>query len=59
MKITTNKFKPEAVTASAGVSELAGCGPAGEGRVRITNPQGGVAPYEFSFDNCLVDCNNA
>ena len=40
-----------ALTASAGVSELAGCGPAGEARVRITNPQGGVAPYEFSFDN--------
>ncbi|MFN7100144.1 MAG: SprB repeat-containing protein, partial [Flavobacterium sp.] len=40
-----------AVTASAGVSELAGCGPAGEGRVRITNVTGGVAPYEFSFDN--------
>ena len=41
----------EAVTATAGVSELAGCGPSGEGRVRITNPQGGVAPYEYSFDN--------
>lgn len=37
-----------AVTATAGVSELA-CG--GLGRVRITNPQGGVAPYEYSFDN--------
>ncbi|WP_171946659.1 hypothetical protein [Flaviramulus basaltis] len=40
-----------AITATAGVSELAGCGPSGEGRVRITNPQGGVAPYEYSFDN--------
>lgn len=40
-----------ALTASAGVSELAGCGPAREGKVRITNPQGGVAPYEYSFDN--------
>ncbi|MGC1632368.1 MAG: hypothetical protein WA749_09690, partial [Gelidibacter sp.] len=40
-----------ALTASAGVSELAGCGPAGEGRVRITNPQGGTAPYQYSFDN--------
>src|SRR5690606_35752769 len=39
------------VTASAGVSELAGCGPGGTGRVRITNPQGGTAPYEYSFDN--------
>ncbi|MFV8351881.1 T9SS type B sorting domain-containing protein [Flavobacterium sp. XS2P14] len=51
MKIITIAQPLEAVTASAGVSELAGCGPSGEGRVRITNPQGGVAPYEFSFDN--------
>ena len=46
----------EALTASAGVAELAGCGPAGEGLIRITNPQGGTpfpAPnlYEYSFDN--------
>ncbi|WP_044633470.1 T9SS type B sorting domain-containing protein [Neotamlana sedimentorum] len=40
-----------ALTASSGVSELAGCGPSGEGRVRITNPQGGTPPYEYSFDN--------
>ncbi|MEC3908716.1 T9SS type B sorting domain-containing protein [Tamlana sp. 2201CG12-4] len=40
-----------AVTASAGVTELAGCGPGGEGLLRITNPQGGTAPYEYSFDN--------
>ncbi|WP_409446140.1 beta strand repeat-containing protein, partial [Mariniflexile rhizosphaerae] len=40
-----------ALTASAGVSELAGCGPNGEGKVRITNPQGGTPPYEYSFDN--------
>lgn len=40
-----------ALTASAGVSELAGCGPSGEGKIRITNPQGGTAPYEYSFDN--------
>ncbi|WP_082084353.1 T9SS type B sorting domain-containing protein [Flavobacterium sp. 316] len=39
-----------ALTASAGVSELAGCGPNGEGKVRITNPQGGVPGYEYSFD---------
>ena len=39
-----------AVEASAGVSELAGCGPNGEGRVRITNPQGGSGVYEYSFD---------
>ena len=40
-----------ALTASGGVSELAGCGPNGEGKVRITNPQGGTPPYEYSFDN--------
>lgn len=40
-----------ALTASAGVSELAGCGPAREGKVRITNPQGGVPPYEYNFNN--------
>ncbi|WP_027138071.1 T9SS type B sorting domain-containing protein [Gaetbulibacter saemankumensis] len=39
------------LTASAGVSQLAGCGPNGEAMIRITNPQGGTAPYEFSFDN--------
>ncbi|NHN25559.1 T9SS type B sorting domain-containing protein [Flavobacterium jejuense] len=39
-----------ALTASAGVSELAGCGPNGEGKVRITNPQGGTGTYEYSFD---------
>lgn len=43
-----------ALTASAGVSELAGCGPNGEGKVRITNPQGGtpfagVNPYQYEF----------
>ncbi|MBP0902252.1 hypothetical protein ACFSKN_15265 [Mariniflexile gromovii] len=44
--------QPDAgLTASAGVSELAGCGPNGAGRLRITNPQGGTAPYEYSFDN--------
>ncbi|MDO6761547.1 T9SS type B sorting domain-containing protein [Tamlana sp. 2_MG-2023] len=41
----------DALTASAGVSELAGCGTNGEGTVRITNPQGGEPPYEYSFDN--------
>lgn len=40
-----------ALTASAGVSELAGCGPSGAGKVRITNPQGGTPPYQYSFDN--------
>jgi gliding motility-associated-like protein/uncharacterized repeat protein (TIGR01451 family) len=44
-----------ALTASGGVSELAGCLVTGEGKLRITNPQGGTpfaAPnlYEYSFD---------
>ncbi|MBF02702.1 MAG: hypothetical protein CMP76_05345 [Flavobacterium sp.] len=43
-----------AVEASAGVSELAGCGPNGEGRVRITNPQGGSGVYEYSFDGGIT-----
>lgn len=41
------------LTASGGVSALAGCGPTGkeyQGQVRITNPQGGIGPYEYSFD---------
>ncbi|OOV28740.1 hypothetical protein BXU11_01990 [Flavobacterium sp. LM5] len=48
-----------ALSASAGVSELAGCGPAPNknyGKVRITNPQGGTPfagpnPYLFNFNN--------
>ena len=48
-RIITEPFS--SLTASAGVSELAGCGPGGEGRVRIINPQGGVTPYSYSFDN--------
>lgn len=51
MQAITITGPSSAVTASAGVSELAGCGPSGEGKIRITNPQGGTAPYEYSFDN--------
>lgn len=40
-----------ALTATASITELAGCGPSGEGKISITNPQGGTAPYEYSFDN--------
>lgn len=43
-----------ALTASGGVSELAGCGPLGEGKVRITNPQGGTPGYQYSFDNGVI-----
>ncbi|PXY44886.1 SprB repeat-containing protein, partial [Flavobacterium hydrophilum] len=43
-----------ALTASAGVGELAGCGPLQGGQptglLRITNVQGGTAPYQYSFD---------
>ncbi len=41
-----------ALSASAGVSELAGCDPSGNGygKVRITNPQGGTPPYTYSFN---------
>ncbi|MFB9106945.1 hypothetical protein ACFFVK_00010, partial [Flavobacterium gyeonganense] len=43
-----------AVTASAGVAELAGCGPlqAGQptGLIRFTNVEGGLTPYQYSFD---------
>lgn len=39
-----------ALTATAGVSELAGCGPGGEGKIIISNPQGGVPGYQYSFD---------
>ena len=51
---------PFALTASGGISELAGCGralfPTSYGKVRITNPQGGTPfpapdPYLYSFDN--------
>lgn len=48
-----------ALTASVGVAELSGCGPAGnveQGKVRITNAEGGVpilgadGPYQYSYD---------
>ncbi|WP_163409403.1 beta strand repeat-containing protein [Flavobacterium ajazii] len=42
------------VTASAGVAELAGCGPLQGGQptglIRFTNVEGGTAPYQYSFD---------
>jgi gliding motility-associated-like protein len=51
-----------ALTASAGVAELSGCGPAGnekQGKVRITNAQGGVAPYKYKFNGGWIDDNFA
>jgi uncharacterized repeat protein (TIGR01451 family) len=53
MQVITIAQPTTALTASAGVSELAGCDPSGAGRVRITNPQGGKAPYTYSFDGGL------
>lgn len=47
----------EALKATAGVSELPGCGPTPNtnyGQLQITNPQGGIAPYLYSFDNQLT-----
>ncbi|MFG4000678.1 T9SS type B sorting domain-containing protein [Flavobacterium aquidurense] len=49
-----------ALTASVGVAELSGCGPVGnvkQGKVRITNAEGGVpltgpdGPYLYSYDD--------
>ncbi|MBF4487922.1 T9SS type B sorting domain-containing protein [Flavobacterium sp. CSZ] len=43
-----------ALSASAGVSELAGCGLPGfehQGKIRITNVQGGTPLYTYSFDD--------
>jgi gliding motility-associated-like protein len=42
------------LSATAGVSELIGCLPAPDedkAKIRITNPQGGIPPYKYSFDN--------
>ncbi|CAM3599026.1 T9SS type B sorting domain-containing protein [Flavobacterium chungbukense] len=55
-----------ALTASAGVGELSGCGPVGKelyGLVRIINPQGGTpfpgaSPYQYSFDGKASWTNN-
>ena len=41
---------PLTLSASAAVTELAECNPGVGAEVRITNPIGGVAPYEYSFD---------
>ena len=42
--------EPAILSASAAVTELAECNPGLGAEVRITNPIGGVAPYEYSFD---------
>jgi gliding motility-associated-like protein len=68
-KIITIGGAGSALTASAGIAELAGCGLPGnenQGKVRITNAQGGKpfpAPhlYKYSFDggNTWQDSNEA
>src|SRR5690606_21851945 len=42
--------QPQELTASANVAALVECNPAQGADVRITNAQGGTAPYEYSFD---------
>ena len=42
--------EPFTLSASAAVTELAECNPGIGAEVRITNAQGGTAPYEYSFD---------
>ncbi|MBC7642258.1 MAG: hypothetical protein H7174_07965, partial [Flavobacterium sp.] len=54
VKTVTQPFAK--LVATGGVSELAGCGLGGTGKVRITNPQGGTPfagpnPYLYSFNN--------
>ncbi len=42
------------LSATAGVSELIGCLPSpneDKAKIRITNPQGGTPPYQYSYDN--------
>ncbi|WP_321826081.1 T9SS type B sorting domain-containing protein [Maribacter dokdonensis] len=42
--------EPFTLSASAAVTQLVECNPADGAEVRITNAQGGTAPYTFSFD---------
>ncbi|UPZ17847.1 T9SS type B sorting domain-containing protein [Flavobacterium humidisoli] len=49
------------LSASAGVGEMSGCGPVGfesQGKIRITNVQGGVPPYMYSFDDQMSWINS-
>ncbi|WP_350289544.1 T9SS type B sorting domain-containing protein [uncultured Croceitalea sp.] len=42
--------EPFTLSASAAVTALVECNPTAGAEVRITNAQGGTAPYEYSFD---------
>ncbi|MFS4415438.1 T9SS type B sorting domain-containing protein [Maribacter sp. 2307ULW6-5] len=45
-----NIEEPFTLSASAAVTQLAECNPGTGAEVRITNGQGGTAPYSYSFD---------
>lgn len=47
-------FQPQyGLSATAGVSELIGClsTDLDKAKIRVTNPQGGTSPYQYSYDN--------
>lgn len=46
--------EPFTLSASAAITELVECNPVAGAEVRITNAQGGTAPYEYSFDGGLT-----
>lgn len=53
---TVNIGATTALTASAGIAGLSGCGPIGkeeQGIARITNPQGGTPPYEYWINSTV------
>ncbi len=50
--------QPDPLSASAAVISLTECYPGLGAEVRITNANGGTAPYEYSFDGGLTYVNN-
>jgi large repetitive protein len=46
--------EPFTLSASAAVTQLVECNPTDGAEVRITNAQGGTAPYSYSFDGGLT-----
>lgn len=53
---TVNIGATTALTASAGIAALSGCGPDGkeyQGIARITNPQGGTPPYQYWINSTV------
>ncbi|UWX54987.1 SprB repeat-containing protein [Maribacter litopenaei] len=51
--------EPFTLSASAAVTQLVECNPSDGAEVRITNAQGGTAPYTYSFDGGLTYGANA